>query len=717
MSEVDLPKLLILEKNNEQKEYLEDSENALRCFGPLGKINILVGPNNSRKSRFLRYIMRQHVQLFVPEDPFPCVDRVVQLAVDLGEFAKSSANRKLCEIVIAARLSRLTAYLSPETIAIPHDNVNIPLSINFDSDFFKKLSEIFSSYPMNSMGENSETGKTIEYMKQEEYLFFLLGVSILNDLMQLGLNSLQKAAQNLIEIRNCSLKPESNLPEKISELHKCLKKSMSLPIVFRNAVKMPHIYIPTTRLAITPWRKRDGQYEQMKEDFLATTTEKNYKFVDLTTVKIHTGLNLFQELRQARNGRKEIRNRIAQFEKFIGDNFFSGSDVDLIAYKPEGLNEQSITVSTENETDRPMHDLGDGIQSLLIMLFPVFMAELGTWVFIEEPESHLHPGLQVSFLKTLLENEYLDSKNLRFFLTTHSNHLLDKAIANSNSSRISVFSFKKMGPEDGGKTIVNSNKVDSDLLDLLGARNSSLLMSNCTIWVEGPSDRKIIQAFLNAYSKALGKKKYVQGIHYEFIEYGGSNIVHYIFSEEENEIEPRVGNLIQALSISNKIFLLADKDNPVHGSIKDKRIRDLEELSADSGRNFEFKTTGAREIENTIYSSIIKNFLSSKLKEEIVKNMNINVRNYGIPPMGKYLEGRYIAANEIDIHTDDYVPKFHSVGSEALKPGLKRELSQFVLDESIKGEIVTWNEIEKQENAKEITEKIWSFIERQNVIT
>jgi predicted ATP-dependent endonuclease of OLD family len=64
--------------------------------------------------------------------------------------------------------------------------------------------------------------------------------------------------------------------------------------------------------------------------------------------------------------------------------------------------------------------LGDGIQALIILAYRLFTAKNGSWIFIEEPEQGLHPGLQRAFLDAVAKEQEIKDKKLKIFMTTHS---------------------------------------------------------------------------------------------------------------------------------------------------------------------------------------------------------------------------------------------------------------------------------------------------------
>ena len=147
----------------------------------------------------------------------------------------------------------------------------------------------------------------------------------------------------------------------------------------------------------------------------------------------------------SRNSKRETRLKFENFQDFIGDNFFEKKKIDIVAEfrKEDNINGKndseiiSIDIQGEKET-RNLHDLGDGIQALIILMYQIYMAENDSLIFIDEPELNLHPGMQRLFLEQISNNEILKKKNLTYFITTHSNHFLDLTIEKNN---VSIYSF------------------------------------------------------------------------------------------------------------------------------------------------------------------------------------------------------------------------------------------------------------------------------------
>ena len=168
---------------------------------------------------------------------------------------------------------------------------------------------------------------------------------------------------------------------------------------------------------------RDESGKRLSYDIFERTVRQNYGLND-ESLKIFTGNSLYNTIKRDRNGTPTVLSRLRDFEKFLGNAFFDGQRVEIVALDEAYEEGQHIDVRVGAETPRQLHHLGDGINTLVILLYQLFMAEPGSWVFIEEPELNLHPGLQRVFLQTLIENEALQERDLTIFFTTHSNHLL-----------------------------------------------------------------------------------------------------------------------------------------------------------------------------------------------------------------------------------------------------------------------------------------------------
>jgi predicted ATP-dependent endonuclease of OLD family len=297
---------------------------------------------------------------------------------------------------------------------------------------------------------------------------------------------------------------------------------------------------------------------------------------------IFTGLEIYEDVRKHLLGTREQRNKIQEFEQFLQETFFPDKEVSLVPKEGE-----DVLLIGLNDEERLIYDLGDGIQSIIQMLYPIFMRQgTNALFFIEEPELSLHPGMQRVFLETLLSERF---SSMQFFITTHSNHFLDLTMDNDN---ISVYGFSK---KDKDKFIIKLLEgPNKHVLKDIGVRNSSVFLANCSIWVEGVTDRKYLRKFLELYVKSKKQdSKYLEDMHYVFVEYGGSNIVHWSFDEKGNE-----SGSINANKLNNSIFLIADSDIGKDGIQPDDKRNRHETLKQALGENFYI--TEGKEVENML---------------------------------------------------------------------------------------------------------------------
>lgn len=198
-------------------------------------------------------------------------------------------------------------------------------------------------------------------------------------------------------------------------------------------VEPKHIYIPVLRTAMSI---RDKENKRI-EDVFDTAIRENYE-LPKSSLKVSTGLTLYQELIDAREHFAFVEKQYEDFERFLSVHFF---DNQIVRIRPIGLAadpNQHIQLQVAGRQARYLHQVGDGLQALIMLTYQLFMAEEGSWIFIEEPELYLHPGLQRIFLETLLRNEDLKKKNLTVFFTTHSNHLLRIALPEYRVCRLKL---------------------------------------------------------------------------------------------------------------------------------------------------------------------------------------------------------------------------------------------------------------------------------------
>ena len=320
-------------------------------------------------------------------------------------------------------------------------------------------------------------------------------------------------------------------------------------------------------------------------------------------------------------------------------------------------------------------------------MYTIYSANENSWIFIEEPELNLHPGLQRVFMEQLSKSSVVKDKKLKIFFTTHSNHLLDLSI--ELDLNVSVFHFEKKDSE-ANKSFFIKNVLSSDvsILKGLGIRNSSVFLSNCTIWVEGVTDRIYIKSFLKALweSSEEKHKPFKEDINFSFLEYSGSNLSHYIFSDSDID-----ANEIKAKFISNNIFLIADRD-----SGKEKKHN---RFLSQKREGFRYRVLDVLEIENLLSPVQLKQYLpellaKNKTAVEELKIINFDHGEYKSKGLGVYL------SEKIKLQ-ENFKAK-----SGTLTTYYKNKLSEII------NEKINWEEM--SEDAQKLTKEIHEFIKKSN---
>ena len=393
---------------------------------------------------------------------------------------------------------------------------------------------------------------------------------------------------------------------------------------------------------------------------------------------IFTAENLFDDVKNKLLGEETDRNLIRDFECFISKEFYDDEGFTIIPQITKGY----LNVKIGNGPERALHDLGDGIKQLITIFYIIFSkSNYESIFFIEEPEINLHPGYQRQFLQILQNNKYF-SKH-QFFITTHSNHIIDNCLNYDNTS---IYKFNNIEKKNHLFKIVNTAHNDIEILNTLGIYNTSVFISNCTIWVEGISDKILISKYLEIYIKSIGELQYKEDINYSFIEYGGNNIDHWSFIDNEN-IET-----INSSGITNRSFIVCDNDNDG----KQKRKQNLKTVFGTDN----YYELNVREIENTISRQVLEKTLFDGKEPEYTKFYNAEAYATKSTYMGEFIDKHYKLNKK-------YSNKSRTTGKGT---GTLKEKISF--SKKIASNINDVNDLSP--TAKDMCKKIYEFIKKSN---
>lgn len=191
------------------------------------------------------------------------------------------------------------------------------------------------------------------------------------------------------------------------------------------------------------------------------------------------------------------------------------------------------------------------------------VVELLSWVercddhticVIDEPERHLHPTLQRVLVAEL--SSLQTRKNLQFVIATHSPTFLNRRAWGRGD--VSLFQMSQGRP-------VAEPALDR-ILDQLGCVANDICQSNGVIWVEGPSDRIYINAFLRAWQNARRplRQPFVENVDYSFSFFGGSCLSHFTGTQVSNQrhgADDSVLDLVSLFSLNRNLAICIDRDN------------------------------------------------------------------------------------------------------------------------------------------------------------
>lgn len=361
-------------------------------------------------------------------------------------------------------------------------------------------------------------------------------------------------------------------------------------------------YIPTLR-GLRPIGEKAGY------DLLKSRTHKDYFDASTDEKRIITGLDLYELFQRNLLGTPQQRALVKRYEKLLSDHFFEHKEVTII---PE-YGKDTLAVKIGHEDQFPIYQLGDGLQQIIIITSSAFLNNDSSLFYIEEPETHLHPGM----LRTLIDFLSNHTKH-QYFITTHSNHLLDLS---EEDSGISIFKLRKEIELEGANFKIENISECNDTLRELGVRPSSVYLSNSTIWIEGITDRLYLNAYIEKYLKYLktadknSYEKYInfkQNYHYTFVEYQGGTLGHWVF--DQKNVDSNNNNGLNALKTCASAFLIADGDIRTKGERAEEIARQLPNRH---------HIINGKEIENTLPLSItletVRKLFKSKHGKEDIK--------------------------------------------------------------------------------------------------
>ncbi len=462
-----------------------------------------------------------------------------------------------------------------------------------------------------------------------------------------SLSSIRAVASRLAELSNPSLRFSPNASSNITaqkmmapinDIGRALQQSLKpFPHSLPGIGELKSTYIPVLRSL----RSISGGLP------LRDRTIRDY-FPDMAGAAdvIYTGESLFAELRSMLLGSHSERTRIRQFEKFLSRALFGGDEVELIPRESGDV----TWVKLGKRPEREIYNLGDGIQHAIILMFP-FFARPSTLFFVEEPELHLHPGMQRRILEAFYDSRRAPGYDQnRLFLTTHSNHLLDMSL---DYQDMAVYRFTEGGQEMGdGQThhrVERVSNADHGTLEVLGVRKSSVLLVNATLWVEGISERWFFRRLIDLVQSSEPRhRRLSEDVHFSFVEYAGANIIHYAFVQGK-ETHP-----IEVSRLCGRALVIADWDE----GAKDERLSRIEAVH---GTDSTIVIREVREVENLLSPEILRRVISGYEGVDVNKIPEFGFEAYQHEYLGSFIENLLVGVKR---RTGSYAAKSGTIAGK-----------------------------------------------------
>ena len=263
-------------------------------------------------------------------------------------------------------------------------------------------------------------------------------------------------------------------------------------------------------------------------------------------------------------------------------------------------------------------------------------------VFLEEPESHLHPQMQSVFLSKI--NKMFNDSDIYSIISTHSSYILQS----SDINNINYFLNTKNG------LMIKSLRIFMNKTEYSGLKNvidkyfiintCDLFFADKAIFIEGMSERLMLPYFLEKYD--LNQDNKISSQHITVFEVGGRHA--YIFQDLVNFLE------IKSLTITDIDSVIGshNKNCPC-----DLGIEDVKTTNPTIKNWFNYKN------EKLLISKVKEDYLSIENRQKVSEKENSMI-TFQLPKddeirWGRTLEEQFILENSEWII--EHIEQFESI--------------------------------------------------------
>lgn len=309
--------------------YINKYGNKLRILENVKRINVFIGENNSGKSRMLRNLIKKD-SMNILSNSF------------LTDNNKENGKERIRSI------KRIVDYFNNYS-----SNVKIILPQNLEElslmEQYMSINECIESLEINS-DDLSSTAKSY-FESIQSYLRDIYGY----------LARAQDYAGPTKSVNKCDVIyiPVLRGIENFNQYFN-LTKSKDLDSITMNEDQ----------------RKALNEYKSNAKHLYLNKVRKAYEFRNSDV--IFTAEDLYDEITAKLLGEEKGRNFIRDFQSFISKEFYDGEEFTLIPQKNKGY----LNVKIGQESERALHNLGDGIKQLITILYKVFEKKINKLYFL-----------------------------------------------------------------------------------------------------------------------------------------------------------------------------------------------------------------------------------------------------------------------------------------------------------------------------------------------
>lgn len=313
--------------------------------------------------------------------------------------------------------------------------------------------------------------------------------------------------------------------------------------------------------------------------------------------------------------KKDIQGSVDLYYKFADSNYYLPDDYNGLGYK------NLIKIEFQ------LLEMSNKIKEVVLNSIPI--------IFIEEPESHMHPQLQQKFIEHIDNycSKILDTKKIQTIITTHSSHIVNSTnfekirYLTKNSASVFVKNLNDFCKSE------NNNK--DFLQKYLTLNKCDLFFADKAILIEGTAERLLIPDMINKLSKKGDftgvTRPSLESQYYTLIEVGGAYAFRFIPFMQFLEIPTLIITDIDAIDDNRKACLVCEGTKTSNATIKNwfktmlsRENPDLTDIKSLASNE---KTKGKIHIEYQVE----ENGLCGRSLEEAIKNCNRKLFNLKNP--------------------------------------------------------------------------------------